>query len=278
MKYVVAVSGGVDSVVLLDMLVKENAHELIVAHFDHGIRAESDWDARFVTALARSHGLLFETRREELGKDASEALARQQRYAFLNELKQQYGAKIVTAHHEDDVVETIAINLHRGTGWRGLAVLGNKYVERPLLKYRKNELYDYALKNNLEWVEDETNASDVYLRNRLRRKLCNLSGSSRSQIKELRDRQLELRKVIDDDLNQLCESAHSRKYIKLLPHSVAMEVLRNATAARLTRPQLGRLLERINQAVPGTRHTAGDGLMMQFSRDDIIVENTGKML
>ena len=86
MKYIVAVSGGVDSVVLLDMLGKIPGHELVVAHFDHGIREDSARDAQFVASLAHERGLIYAGKREELGANASEALARERRYGFLREL------------------------------------------------------------------------------------------------------------------------------------------------------------------------------------------------
>jgi tRNA(Ile)-lysidine synthase len=82
MKYLVAVSGGIDSVVLLHKLVAAGEHELVVAHFDHGIREDSAEDARFVKGLAEHYGLPFVMKREELGKTAGEEQARTRRYAF----------------------------------------------------------------------------------------------------------------------------------------------------------------------------------------------------
>ena len=88
MRHILAVSGGVDSVVLLDMVVQGlmKSDQVIVAHFDHGIRPESADDAAFVKSLADKYGLLFETKREELGPDASEELARDRRYVFLRDI------------------------------------------------------------------------------------------------------------------------------------------------------------------------------------------------
>jgi tRNA(Ile)-lysidine synthase len=114
-KYVVAVSGGVDSVVLLDHLAGHPEYELVVAHFDHGIRDDSREDEAFVRSLAEKYNVPFESKREDLGKQASEELARDRRYAFLRSVAGKHNAQIITAHHADDAVETIAINLLRGT-------------------------------------------------------------------------------------------------------------------------------------------------------------------
>jgi tRNA(Ile)-lysidine synthase len=134
MNYIVAVSGGVDSVVLLDMLSKTQ-HKLIVAHVDHGIRGkESAADARFVAALARRYQLPFVSTELHLGAHASEETAREKRYEFLFGEAEKYRAVVVTAHHRDDIIETITLNLTRGTGWRGLAVLARKDIERPPLE------------------------------------------------------------------------------------------------------------------------------------------------
>jgi tRNA(Ile)-lysidine synthase len=90
MRYLVAVSGGIDSVVLLHQLVASGDHDLIVAHFDHGIRDDSADDARFVKGVAASYGLPFVMKREVLGAQASEERARHQRYAFLRTVSGDY--------------------------------------------------------------------------------------------------------------------------------------------------------------------------------------------
>ena len=92
-KYVVAVSGGVDSMVLLDLLLKSTKrYELIVAHFDHGIREDSPADLKFVEALAKSHKLQFVIQRANLGSGVSEEVARTARYTFLNQVAKDNGA------------------------------------------------------------------------------------------------------------------------------------------------------------------------------------------
>lgn len=274
MNYVVAVSGGVDSVVLLDMLVDAGEGELVVAHFDHGIRDDSASDARFVEGLAKRYGLPFETRRETLGHSASEELARDRRYLFLNEVASKYDGRIVTAHHADDVIETIALNLMRGTGWRGLAVFGNNAIHRPLVELRKQDIYAYALEHELEWVEDSTNLSDTYVRNRLRKRLAGLDDDSRVRLVQLWNGQRTLRHDIDELSNDYDTS--SRYFMTMMDHDTAIELLRAQLARRglsLTRPQRARLLHAIKTARPGTMIEAGEGVRVEFTKREFIVKH-----
>lgn len=267
MKYIVAVSGGVDSVVLLDMLAKGavSPEDLLVAHFDHGIRDDSSRDERFVSNLAAQYGLLYSGKREELGKDASESLARDRRYAFLRELAQQHNARIVTAHHLDDLVETVAINLKRGTGWRGLAALDSD-VLRPLIDTPKQKLIKYAELNNLKWHEDSTNSSDGYLRNRLRKKTVDVTDDTKRQLRALHSHQKQLRQDIEKETLQLIGHGpeYSRYLIMHIPQAAAIESLRFITHGSLTRPQLARCLLAIKTAAAGSVFEAGSGIKLRF--------------
>ncbi len=268
--YLVAVSGGVDSVVLLDMLSK-STHRLIVAHVDHGIRSDSEADARFVEALAKNYKLPFVTKRFELGASASEEQARAARYEFLFEQAKQFNATIVTAHHQGDLVETIAINVQRGTGWRGLTVLNRKGINRPLTALTKQQLYDYALRNHLEWVEDGTNATDAYQRNRLRRLLgSRLNQQNRERLSTLRAKQIQLRRDIEHESLRIIKShAASRHFLTQIDHNVAVELLGTIidqqTSIRPTRPQLERALIAIKTAKAGTIHHVGDRIELHFT-------------
>lgn len=280
MRYVVAVSGGIDSVVLLDMLAHEGAHQLTVAHFDHGIRPDSAADARFVEGLAKKYDLPFVTRREELGANASEALARDRRYTFLKETAADLLAQIATAHHADDVVETVAINLLRGTGWRGLAVLNAKGVTRPLLRKTKSEIRDYALDHRLEWVEDSTNSSDKYLRNRVRRQVTkNLTLDNKKAICELRDKQLITNYEMTRQADMLVgHGEQSRYFFITIPSDVAAELLRTVivkeTKATVQRPQLDRAVLAIKTARPGTIYEIGDGIALVFKVSTFVVKTS----
>lgn len=269
MKYLVAVSGGVDSVVLLDMLAKTE-HHLIVAHVDHGIRGEeSAADARFVRALAKKYQVPFVMTELNLGASASEEQAREGRYEFLFAQAEKFGATVATAHHRDDLVETVALNLTRGTGWRGLGVLDRPGITRPLLALTKAQLYDYALKNRLEWVEDATNGTDAYLRNRLRAKLAK-AEVDKQQIADLRSSQLQLRRDIDREAARVAARAHhSRYFINMLDTTVAAEVLGAQIAAkygyRPVRQQLVAGLHAIKTAKPGTEYQLGQGITLKFT-------------
>lgn len=278
MKYLVAVSGGIDSVVLLHKLVQENEHELIVAHFDHGIRDDSADDARFVGGLASQYGLPFVTRREELGKQASEEQARARRYEFLHEQADKHQATIVTAHHAGDVIETIAINLTRGTGWRGLAVLSGGRMIRPLLSLVKSEIRDYALEHRLEWVEDSTNASDDYLRNRLRHNaLATLPAKTRQQILKLWQQQCQLKQEIDRELTLFLrqDNTYDRHFLTQIDQPTAEELLRAMIAAAHTgvptRPQAQRALLAVKTARPGTIHHVGAKVSLAFTARTFVV-------
>lgn len=260
--------------VLLDMMTKKYPGRLIVAHFDHGIRDDSAADARFVAALAGHYQVPFVTKREELGQDASEATARERRYAFLRAVAEKEDAKIVTAHHQDDIIETIVINLIRGTGWRGLAVMGDDSIERPLAKLSKVEIYRYALEHSLEWVEDHTNASDRYLRNRVRRQVSGLLTRDRKRLLELYDAQCANRELITHEVGTL--ASNSRYFMTMIDETVASELLRawlDEQGLSLTRPQRLRLLYAIKTAKPGHMFEAGPSCKVTFTAREFIVKD-----
>lgn len=265
-KYIVAVSGGIDSVALLHMLQGLGQHELIVAHVDHGIREDSHEDARFVEALARQYNLPVYTKRLELGPMASEERARNARYAFLRELAEKHDAAIVTAHHADDVVETVAINVHRGTGWRGLATHDAEVV-RPLLAHTKGQLRAYVHHHNLEWREDSTNRSERYLRNRIRRHVATMDPAKKKEIIALREEQKALKGLVQTEVESLVGVGplYDRAFFINIPKVAALECLRHMTKARLTRPQLERILLAIKTAQPRTTHHGGSGVELHVN-------------
>lgn len=170
----VAVSGGLDSVVLLDLLVRTaegHGLDLAVAHVDHGISPDSAAVAARVEQLARSHGLRCLATHLSLGNSASETDAREARYRWLEETRERDGAGwIITAHHGDDQAETVFLRFLSGSGPAGLAgmqpVRGT--ILRPLLEFRRAELQHYAEGRGLSWWEDPANGDSRHLRSWLR--------------------------------------------------------------------------------------------------------------
>ncbi len=264
--------------VLLDALVSQGEHKLVVAHFDHGIRKDSAADSRFVAGLAAGYGLPFVTRREDLGAQAGEDLAREQRYAFLRDQAKKHDAIIVTAHHQDDVIESVAINLTRGTGWKGLAVLDSADIHRPLLQHSKSQLRDYANSKRLEWVEDSTNATTTYLRNRLRRTISRrLQAAQRQAVAASRHQQLALKREIDQAIapHLRSDGHYLRHLLIMIDPSVASELLRAMIDAKTgwspTRPQAARALMAIKTARPGSTLHIGAGATLRFTTQTFIV-------
>lgn len=286
--YIVAVSGGIDSVVLLDMLLGEKTTGVsrcyVVAHVDHGIRPDSAEDARFVRALCERYGAEFRETQLALGPKASEDVARRARYKFLNSLAQEYGATILTAHHKDDVLETISLNIKRGTGWRGLAPMSPQAaetVQRPLLRFTKAQLYDYACENGLEWVEDETNNTDAYTRNRLRRKINSfLKEDDKVKLFTLWQQQCVVREAIDLYLLGVVggKSDYARYLFIMSPSDVAVEMVRYIIkdhSGRLpTYPQAYAALLAIKTAHPGSRFDIMRGVRMRCEYKRFFIEKT----
>lgn len=276
MNLLVAVSGGVDSVVLLDILSRGDDH-LVVCHVDHGIRRESAEDARFVQALANRYALPYVQTELALGERASEETARVARYEFLQKQAEKFAATIATAHHQDDMIGSIAINLKRGTGWRGLGVMNRSDIRRPLIGWTKSKIYDYALDHQLEWVEDETNSSSRYLRNRLRAGVLAIDERQASELTSLRARQLQLARDIDAESSRLIASfAGSRYAYTHIDQSVAIELLRThidqQTGYRPTVEQAERALLAIKTARDGSRHDISAGVKLLCKAGEFLVE------
>ena len=176
-KLLVAVSGGMDSMLLVDLFQKLK-FDFTLAHCNFQLRGtESDGDENFVVTYAKQNDITcfvakFDTEKySKAHKLSTQVTARNLRYNWFNEiLEQEKFDYIVTAHHADDVVETFMINLSRGTGLDGLTGIPsqNGNIIRPMLPFSRKEIEEYVSENNLQWREDSSNASDKYLRNKIR--------------------------------------------------------------------------------------------------------------
>ncbi len=176
-KLLLAVSGGIDSMVLLH-LFRQSDFNISVAHCNFNLRGtESDGDEAFVESVCNNHNIklfvnYFDTEKyADLHKLSIQVAARQLRYNWFNELLEKEAFDyLLTAHHLDDSIETFLINFTRGTGLEGLTGIPqqNDKIIRPLLIFSHEEIEHYAQENEIEWREDSSNASDKYLRNKLR--------------------------------------------------------------------------------------------------------------
>ncbi|MCL2094832.1 tRNA lysidine(34) synthetase TilS [Candidatus Saccharibacteria bacterium] len=288
-RLILAVSGGVDSVVMLDKLVREGAFGggagVLVAHFNHGIRGEeADGDERFVRGLAEKYELECVVGRAVLGEGVSEAEAREARWRWLDGLRGE-GEVVAVAHHLDDLVGSVVINLLRGTGWRGLAVMNRPGVVRPLLEWTKVEVYEYAMAKGLEWVEDGTNSDLHYLRNRLRGRVEGLPIEVKREILDLRSKQAALARLLRLDVDfayrhgevasdsrtaVLRDVFGDRARSHLLDDQVLDELLRawlEENGIRTTRPTRERLLEAIRTYRSGKRFNLPGGRLVVMERD-----------
>ena len=178
---VVAVSGGADSVALLDLLhgvAPELGLALVVAHVDHGIQTAGRAVGRAVAGLAEQYGLPFETVELQLGPDTTETAARRARYAWLRDVQHRRDAAyLVTAHHQDDQIETVVLRALRGSapaGLAGIARSGREGLVRPLLPFTHRELADHVAARGLTAYEDPANADPRHLRSWVRTQLLPL--------------------------------------------------------------------------------------------------------
>ncbi len=179
-KLLLATSGGLDSMVMVD-LFKKMTFDIAIAHCNFQLRGiESFGDQNFVQEYADSNNItLFNTQfdTQAFAKDyklSTQVAARELRYNWFYELLETENYDyILTAHHADDNLETFLINLSRGTGLEGFTGIPaqNDKVIRPLLVFSREEILAYAKENNIEWREDSSNASDKYLRNKIRHDL-----------------------------------------------------------------------------------------------------------
>lgn len=174
---IVAISGGPDSVYLTHHLLnftKTQKNTIILAHFNHKTRTqESTQDEKFVTQLATKLKLPIHIERTTT-ITKSEAKMRLARYAFLEKIRQQEKADyIVTAHHQNDQIETIIFNLLRGTGPSGLTGMKpiNNFILRPLLDTPKKKIINWLKKNNIKYRQDSSNLDINYKRNLIRHQI-----------------------------------------------------------------------------------------------------------
>jgi tRNA(Ile)-lysidine synthetase-like protein len=278
--YVLAISGGIDSLVLLDLftsVAKDKNYHLVVAHFDHAMRPDSFEDALFVEIMASTYGLKYRGGRAN-SKLSSEDDARIARYRFLHVMATEEKADgVITAHHLDDLIETSLLNLARGTGRSGLVPFEAETPIRPLKYISRKEIESFARDNN-------QNISNP--RNFIRHQLAPAEttdwvGRYLANIIELQS----VNEAISEDLKSIIDIARvhdgfswPRAIIAELTLAELSEVLMAAVGESARRVELDRrLVEELSifakMGKVGRRRPLREGWEMRISRDTVDLKN-----
>ena len=283
-RVVAAVSGGGDSVCLLDILYRLKDSfviDLVVAHFDHGLRpGEDESETQFVGSLAESLSLPFETKRAgpglRTGSSSLEERAREARYRFLEEVRKGAKAqKIALGHNLNDQAETVLMRLLRGSGPSGLAGIppcrGEKVI-RPLIELTREEIDAYLGKKGLTYVSDPSNLDTRFLRNRIRLELLPQLKKCQPRIVEILGKTAEIMRTDETWLEEKAEAwindvaaemANGKVSIPLSSFATLPETLKNRVIRQGLRRAGGNLrrvgfrhVEAINRLAAGGRPQA----------------------
>lgn len=249
-KLLVAVSGGLDSVVLCD-LCSRTGYDLVIAHCNFGLRGgESLRDEAFVRELGARHGREVKVRHFDTAVYAAErkvsiqVAARELRYAWFRELVDSgVAGYVVTAHHLDDNIETLLMNFFKGTGMAGLRAMLPKQgvVVRPLLSFSREMIRQYASERGLAWVEDSSNLSDKYTRNYFRHQVIPLvarvypaaMGNLAANIDRFREIETVYRQAVEEQKKKLMAYRGNEVHIPVrkLMQTAALDTLLYEIAA-----------------------------------------------
>lgn len=174
---IVGCSGGPDSMCLLNLLIEES-YPVICAHINHNIRKESKDEFKFLKDYCKKRNVIFEGLEIPHYENKNESFYRTKRYTFYKDLCKKYKTGILmTAHHGDDLTETILMRITRGSKLRGYSGFSKDYYEygiriiKPLIFYSKDDILEYNRANGIPYVLDKTNDEDTYTRNRYRHKI-----------------------------------------------------------------------------------------------------------
>lgn len=238
-KLVVGVSGGPDSMALLNVLLefKEEGtliFDMVVCHINHGIRIEADSDEEFVANFCKQNNIPFFVKKikvEELAlkeKIGTEEMGRKERYAFFEEILKQTGAnKIVTAHTANDNAETVLMNILRGSGTSGLKGIEAKREKliRPLIDCTREEIEAYCEQKNLSPRIDKTNLENVYTRNKVRNLLIPyIKENFNPNIIETINRLSDLSKQEDEYLEKQTAIVYQKTVVEEQKHQIILDL------------------------------------------------------
>lgn len=224
-KILLAISGGVDSMLLFYLLTQlpiEKRPQLCIAHINHQLRPEADQEEHFVQELASKKNIPFYSYiwEEQLHPESGiEVSARKVRYQFFKDIMKEHDiSTLMTGHHQDDQVETVLMRLARGSSLKQLrgiqesqAFSGNSQLIRPLLSFSKEEIYAYAKKNKVPFMEDESNQESIYTRNRFRQEVVPLFKNENprfnAHIEQFISDMTDLLEIAEEPIEQAVEEA-----------------------------------------------------------------------
>ena len=220
---VIAVSGGPDSMALLNLLnviKKEKNIKIICAHVNHNLRKESKAEAKMVKDYCKQKNIIYEYMEIKEYKGNTENYAREKRYEFFENLLKKYNSKyLFTAHHGDDLIETVIMRLIRSSSLKGYSAFSeitekkDYKIYRPLITKTKEEIFNYVKNNNLPYAIDKTNDSDFFTRNRIRKYIL---PRLKEENKNVHLKFLEFSKTLNETekyLKKQTEKALSKIYI-----------------------------------------------------------------
>ncbi|NLY63167.1 MAG: tRNA lysidine(34) synthetase TilS [Erysipelothrix sp.] len=235
-KILVAVSGGPDSMALLDMLAKED-YELLVVHVNYHVRDNSNLDEQLVKDYCHKHNIAIEVLNAPKFESGNfQAFAREVRYDFMVKIAKKHDIKhVYVAHHLDDVLETYIMQKSRNSvpTYYGINELSNYYelqIVRPLLDYRKVDLIEYCQKNNVNYVVDDSNLENEYSRNLIRNTVLDKMSEIEKdalllEIKSENEKLLEINQVSNENYQTFTKD-YSLDFIKSLPSEILTNTLR----------------------------------------------------
>lgn len=274
-KLLLAVSGGIDSVVLTDLVYK-TGFDFIIAHCNFQLRAEeSERDEAFVKAFAGKYNKEVLVKKFDTEKYAAEnhlsiqEAARELRYEWFDEIMnyklQTTNYKLVTAHHANDNIETLLMHFFRGTGIHGLTAIPafdkERKIIRPLLFAKREDITAYAKENELAWAEDSSNASDKYTRNFFRLKLMpaikeifpNAEDNLLHNIHRFKETEMLYRQAIHEHKKKLVEAKGNEWHVPALKlkkseplHTILWEIIKDFGFASAQTDEVKKLLDADN--------------------------------
>ncbi len=228
---VIANSGGPDSMCLLHLLLdyrKDTNIQIICAHVNHKVRLESDSEEMFVKNFCVANDVIFEVLKiDEYSDDNFHQYARNKRYEFFESLIKKYNAKfLMTAHHGDDLIESVLMRVVRGSTIKGYAgfesvLKRNNYtILRPLIFETKSSILEYNNENKIEYVTDVSNLKDVYTRNRYRKyilpELKKEDDNVHHKFKKFSDSLIETEKYIEKQTEDIFNCVYVDNKLDLL--------------------------------------------------------------